>query len=145
MKILVAVDDASSTKEALRTIVTQIRPEDAEVRLLHVLEPISRTAPPQMSPKYTPELEGSAQEAKVMLAKAAKSFTAAGYKTDTLLEKGDIRESIIDSAAHWNADLVVLGSHNHSGMHRFLLGSVAESVVRHAPCSVEIVRGATAN
>jgi len=145
MKILVAVDDASSTKDVLRTIVTQIRPEDAEVRLLHVLEPISRTAPPQMSPKYAPELEGSAQEAKVMLAKAAKSFTAAGYKTDTLLEKGDIRESIIDSAANWSADLVVLGSHNHSGMHRFLLGSVAESVVRHAPCSVEIVRSGPAN
>ena len=49
-------------------------------------------------------------------------------------------ERIIDSAAEWRADLIVVGSHGRSGIPRFLLGSVAEFVARHAKCSVEIVR-----
>jgi nucleotide-binding universal stress UspA family protein len=47
---------------------------------------------------------------------------------------------IIDHAAEWHADLIVAGSHGWEGLNRFLLGSVSESVVRHAPCSVEVVR-----
>ena len=37
-------------------------------------------------------------------------------------------------------DLIVVGSHGYSGIKRWLLGSVAQSVVSHAPCSVEVVR-----
>ena len=53
---------------------------------------------------------------------------------------GDIRDTIIDAAAEWRADLIVVGSHGQRGIQRFLLGSVAEFVARHAKCSVEIVR-----
>ncbi|MGA3128412.1 MAG: universal stress protein [Candidatus Korobacteraceae bacterium] len=53
---------------------------------------------------------------------------------------GDIREKIIDDASGWGADLIVVGSHGRSGIQRFLLGSMAEFVARHAKCSVEIVR-----
>ncbi|HXZ20805.1 MAG TPA: universal stress protein, partial [Candidatus Acidoferrales bacterium] len=56
------------------------------------------------------------------------------------LEKGDVRLRIIDAAAEWNADLIVLGSHGRSGIPRLLLGSVAEYVARNASCSVEVVR-----
>ena len=140
MKILVAVDDSSSTNEVLQSISRQFRPEAAEVRLLHVIQPISESAPPQMSPNYTPELQAYSRQANDLLAQAARSFSAAGYKTETELKKGGIRESIVDSASDWHADLIVVASHNRGGVHRFLLGSVAESVARHAPCSVEIVR-----
>jgi nucleotide-binding universal stress UspA family protein len=47
---------------------------------------------------------------------------------------------IVDRAAEWHADLIVLGSHGRHGLDRFLIGSVSEYVARHAPCSVEIVR-----
>ncbi len=47
---------------------------------------------------------------------------------------------ILDEAAEWGADLIVLGSHGHRGVERFLLGSVSESVALHAYCSVEVVR-----
>lgn len=93
-----------------------------------------------MASGYAPELEPFVNEAKALLAKTAKTLSAAGFRTETALRKGDIRETIIDSAAEWDVDLIVVGSHNRSGVHRFLLGSVAESVARHAPCSVEIVR-----
>jgi nucleotide-binding universal stress UspA family protein len=63
-----------------------------------------------------------------------------GFKAETAVEVGDIREKIIDAAEEWGADLIVVGSHGRSGIPRFLLGSVAEFVARHAKCSVEIVR-----
>jgi nucleotide-binding universal stress UspA family protein len=50
---------------------------------------------------------------------------------------------IIDFAANWGADLVVMGSRGYKGLTRLLLGSVAESVVRHAHCSVLVIREPT--
>lgn len=50
------------------------------------------------------------------------------------------REAVCDLAEQVNADLVVVGSHGHRGLRRVLLGSVAEAVVRHAPCSVLVAR-----
>ena len=54
-----------------------------------------------------------------------------------VVEEGDPKTRIIDHAAHWQADVIVLGSHGRKGLDRFLLGSVSEAVARHAPCSVE--------
>ena len=54
--------------------------------------------------------------------------------------EGNIRDSIVHKALQWNADFIVLGSHGRTGFGRFLLGSVAESIVSQAPCSVEIIR-----
>ena len=56
------------------------------------------------------------------------------------MEKADPRAAIVDYAANWKADLIVLGSHGRKGLDRFLIGSVAEFVARHAFCSVQIVR-----
>jgi nucleotide-binding universal stress UspA family protein len=140
MKILVGVDDSKFSEEALRAIVAQIRPQGAEVRLLHVLQPIALSAPPQMSAKYVPELEDQGKQARELVERAAKTLRTAGFKADTVVEKGDVRLKIIDSAADWNADLIVVGSHGRSGIPRLLLGSVAEFVAHNAPCSVEIVR-----
>ena len=50
------------------------------------------------------------------------------------------KEIILDEASSWAADLIVLGSHGHRGIDRFLLGSVSEEVAMHAKCSVESVR-----
>jgi nucleotide-binding universal stress UspA family protein len=140
MRILLAVDESKSSQQAIEKIAQQFRCEKGEVHILHVLQPVSLSAPPQMAAGYAPELEALAKPAKDLLARAAKSLTDAGFKTETLLREGDIRETILDTAQEWKADLIVMGSHSHRGARRFLLGSVAESVVRHAPCSVEVVR-----
>ena len=50
------------------------------------------------------------------------------------------RRVISDYGKEWHADLIMVGSHGHSAIARFLLGSVAQAVLRTAPCSVEIVR-----
>jgi nucleotide-binding universal stress UspA family protein len=55
---------------------------------------------------------------------------------------GSPRSVIVDEAKSWNADLIVVGSHGYGMWGRFLLGSVSQSVVSHAKCSVEVVRSA---
>jgi len=138
MKILMGIDDSKFSDDVLKAIVTQFRPEHAEVRILHVLQPTA-PAPPQMAPGYAPELEDQKKPARALVERIAKELRSAGFKVDTAVEVGDIRETVIDSAADWGADLIVVGSHG-KGIQRFLLGSVAEFVARHAKCSVEIVR-----
>lgn len=139
MKILIAIDESKSSGDVLKAVVAQFRTENTDVRVLHVLQPIA-PAPPQMAPGYAPELEGLKKPAHELVERIAKELRTAGFKADTAVEIGDIRETVIDSAAAWGADLIVVGSHGQRGIQRFLLGSVAEFVARHAKCSVEIVR-----
>lgn len=141
MKILLAIDDSKFSKSAVQTIVTQFQPRDAEVRIVHVLTPVAVSVPPQMAPAYAPELEPQFGEANELVERAAQVLRTAGFRVDSRIEQGDVRERIIDSAAEWHADLIVAGSHGRTGLARFLLGSAAESILRHAGCSVEIVRG----
>src|SRR5271157_1197419 len=139
MKILVGVDDSKFSGDVSRAVVTQFRAENTEVRVLHVLQPIA-PAPPQMAAGYAPELEDQGKPARELVERIAKDLGSAGFKVNTAVEIGDVRETIIDAAAEWSADLIVVGSHGQRGIQRFLLGSVAEFVARHARCSVEIVR-----
>ncbi len=139
MKILIGIDDSKVSGDVSRAIVTQFRAEHTEIRVLHVLQPIA-PAPPQMAPGYAPELDDQKKPARELVERIAKELRSAGFKVDAAVEVGDIRERIIDSAAEWSADLIVVGSHGQRGIRRFLLGSVAEFVARHAKCSVEIVR-----
>ncbi len=139
MKVLIAADDSQSSAEVLRTVATQFKMENTEVLILHVLQPAA-TTPPQMAPGYAPELEDEKELAQRFLDGCAKKLRDAGFRTDTVIKIGDVRETIIDSADEWGADLIVLGSHGRKGVRRFLLGSVAADVARHSNCSVEIVR-----
>ena len=140
MKILLAVDDSKSSESAVRDVIERIQREGSEVLVFHAVPPVAVSAPPQMSPGYAPELEEAAKQGRALVDSIAQTLRHAGWKAETAVVSGDIREAIVDRAAAWNADLIVLGTHGRRGASRFLLGSVAESVARHAPCSVKIVR-----
>jgi len=140
MKLLVAIADMKSAEEIARSVTAQFSPATTEIRLLHVLQPISVSTPPQMARSFTPELEDEKKRAQELVDTAAAQITKAGFKVDSSIEKGDPREAIIDAATQGHVDLVVLGSRGAGKVNRFLLGSVAESVMRHAPCSVQVVR-----
>ncbi|HKM79667.1 MAG TPA: universal stress protein [Candidatus Acidoferrum sp.] len=140
MKILVAIDDSKHSKAAINVVANYFKPQATEVKILHVLTPVVLSAPPEMSRGYAPELEQQGIQARALIDKYAQQLCAAGYKVDSAIENGDVRECILDSAANWHADLILLGSRGHKGMGRLLLGSVAESVIRHANCSVLVVR-----
>lgn len=93
----------------------------------------------------TSEMEKAAREnASKVVAEAAEKLGVDQGKgkvpieTDVLFGSPDSR--IVETAEEWNADLVVVGSHGYSRWERLLLGSVSNSVVHHAPCSVMVVR-----
>ena len=115
MKILMGIDDSKFSGDVLQAVITQFRPEHIEVRVLHVLQS-TVPAPPQMAPGYAPELDDQKKPARELVERIANELRSAGFKVDTAVEVGDIRERIIDSAAEWSADLIVVGSHGRSGI-----------------------------
>lgn len=140
MKIVLAIDDSKFSEAAAKSLTGLFRPQDSEVRVLHVVEPIVISEPPQMSAGYYPELEGRLPQAREVIDRVAKTLSSAGFRVTTSVATGDARSIILENAAEWNADLIVLGSHGRKGLGRFFLGSVSEAVARHADCSVLIVR-----
>ena len=140
MRIVLAVDASNHSEAAVRAVLSQSRPQETEVRVLHVLQPIAFSAAPQMAPTYTPEMEEEGSEAMDLVECIARRLRDAGFRAEAVLAKGDTRETIVNTAADWPADVIVIGSRGKQGLRRLLLGSVAEFVARHAPCSVLIVR-----
>jgi nucleotide-binding universal stress UspA family protein len=143
MKILLAVDNSKFSQAAVNAVIAQARPQDTEVRVLHVVEPPSLLMGREMG-GYDPEFEAVwtalREQAKALVEKTTDRLRTLGFSVSPALEEGDPKSEIIDVAKKWHADLIVLGSHGHKGLERFLMGSVADSVARHADCSVEIVR-----
>jgi general stress protein 26/nucleotide-binding universal stress UspA family protein len=143
MKILLAVDDSPYSSEAIREVVTRTWPPGTTVRVLSAGEDIP---PPAAELWYDAggDLERANQELterfEQLTARVAESLAAAGLKAEPLVRHGDPRSVIVEEAKEWGADLIVVGSHGYTGFKRLLLGSVAQSVVSHAPCSVEVVR-----
>ena len=79
-------------------------------------------------------------EAERLTGRVADALKATTTSTETAVREGDPRSAIVDEADEWRADLIVVGSHGRTGVKRWLLGSVAQAIVGHAPCSVEVVR-----
>lgn len=148
MRIILAVDGSKFSDAAIQTVIAQARPEDAEIRVLYVLDPPSLLVAREMG-SYKSALdaawEAERKEAQALVQRIAELLRSKGLKATAAVEEGDPKSKIVDSAKEWRADLVVLGSHGHKGLDRFLIGSVSEAVVHHAPCSVEIVRMSPAN
>jgi nucleotide-binding universal stress UspA family protein len=144
MKILLAIDDSKYAEAATETVERALTAKNADVLVLSLVEPLIISNPPQMAAGYAPEQAERMKElekcAAERVARAADRLRAAGFAVGKRVVEGEARSGILECAAEWKADLIVVGSHGRKGLRRFLLGSVAESVARHAPCSVLIVR-----
>jgi nucleotide-binding universal stress UspA family protein len=138
MKMLLAIDDSKFSEAAVKAVIARHKVQGLEVRVLHAIEPPVSLMAPEIT-AFVPPLE-SAEEANALVAKAAGALRSAGVNVTTAIAHGDPKSVILDDAKTWGADLIVLGSHGRKGLDRFLVGSVSEAVLRHAHCSVEIVR-----
>ena len=144
MRVLLAIDDSRFSQEAIRSLLKQVQPKGNLVRVLHVIEPISAYISAGMVPHLVPYVaeveEDRRKQANKLVQGAARKFRKAGFRAKEIVDAGDPKMKIIDRAAEWHADLIVLGSHGWRGLGRFLMGSVSEAVIRHAGCSVQVVR-----
>jgi nucleotide-binding universal stress UspA family protein len=136
--IVVGTDGSPGAEKAVRWTIDLARGRDVSVCVVAafpragVAEPLAGTA--RMQPVHLVDA------AENVVARVARDFTDAGIKVDTDTREGDPASVIIDVAEERDADLIVVGSRGHTGLHRFLLGSVASKVAQHAPHSVTIVR-----
>ena len=144
MKILLAIDGSKYSEAATQMLGSVLHMQGTEVLVLQVVEPMVFSTPPQMARGYAPEMAVRLQEqlkqSRESVARTAEILRKAGFRVDSRVAENEIRTGILDAAEESHADLIVLGSHGEKGLRKFLLGSVAEFVARHARCSVLVVR-----
>ncbi len=133
MKVLLAIDSSPSSQRLLNEAVACAWPRDTAFCVATAVEVTLFLELPAV-------LEELKREAEKLVAEGAAVLARANFKVNTQVLTGSPRKAISAYAAEWGADLIVAGSHGHSAIGRFLLGSVAQGILRTAPCSVEIVR-----
>src|SRR5271170_4330718 len=131
MKILLAIDDSKFSEAAINAVIAQAHAKDAEVRVLHVVEPPTLLVAREMG-GYDPAMEivweEETKRAKNLVAKTEETLRAHGMKVTAAVRQGDPKSTIIDVSEEWHADLIVLGSHGRKALDRFLMGSVSEAI-----------------
>jgi nucleotide-binding universal stress UspA family protein len=142
MRILLAVDGSSPSQEAIDELASRPWPTASTMRIISVVRAYMPTATEFVPGALTTQevRQQHLEHAEDIALRAAERLAKAGLHVDTIVREGDPRTQIVDEATEWRADLIVVGSHGHTGLTRLLLGSVAQAVVTHAPCSVEVVR-----
>jgi nucleotide-binding universal stress UspA family protein len=110
--------------------------------LLYVIEPV--VAPMEYNTAAIIEANQSAR-INTKLEELRATETRHGVTTKTLVDEGEAAATIIRTAAEQQCDLIIMGTHGHSGFRHLLLGSRAERVVRGAPCPVLTVGPITGN
>lgn len=140
-RILVPTDFSDLAADALRFAVPFARETGARLDLLHVVPPFS--LPPEASPRpgeWRRVEERQRRGAGVRLRRLAAAEVRPPMRAGTLVQAGEPAGVIVSAAGRLRSDLVVISTHGHTGLKRFLLGSTVEAVVRRAPCPVLTVR-----
>lgn len=147
MRILLAIDGSEHSDAAVDEIAHRHSPAHSEVRVISVVNPPMPLSAESLatSAGYHGELEKIERErARRTIEKAAarlrESLEGGSMKITTEVLSGSPKRVILEEAEAFGADLIVVGSHGHGALERFLLGSVSQAVALHAKCSVEIVR-----
>jgi len=140
-KILVPTDFSAHSALAVQTAADLCRRYDASMLLAYVYEPIAYALPDGYLLFSEPQLNSMFEEFEKRLALEKKTAEAAGaLRVETKLLQGIAATEIRQLAEHAACDLIVMGTHGRKGLPHVVLGSVAERVVRSAPCPVLTVR-----
>ena len=137
-RIVVPVDFSDCSLDALEYAVAVAQRAQASVMLLHVMEPISYGL------DFTVSLPAVREHQQNVLTERLAGFVvaleAANVKSESLVRGGLPRDSILEAARAWSADLIVMGTHGRRGLSHALYGSVVESVLRKSHCPILTVR-----
>ena len=138
-RILVATDGSREAELALTTAADLAKSTDSELHVLHVGEVPLVYHPERHA--YQAEYEEHEKEVQQLLeAQVDRIEVASATEAQAHLRMGRADEEIVELAQSIDAGLIVMGSRGQGRLRRALVGSVSESVVRHAHCPVTIVR-----
>jgi len=143
MKILLATDGSSCGDAAISEICRRPWPVGTEVRIITVVAPwteeLARGRSSGMFDEINKQLRAEAWQ-RLRDAAAVFKRNAPDLIVTPVLREGHPKDTILDDAERWGADLIVVGSHGYGAIKRLFLGSVSLAVATNAACSVEIVR-----
>lgn len=140
-ELLVAVDFSDGTEHVMSTATRLGLAGDSTVHLLHVAAPeptfVGYDSPggPEDRDRRAGELRDEHQALQVL----ADAMREAGVTVKPLLVKGPTVDVILREADRLDADLIVVGSHGHGAVHRFLVGSTPDALVRRSDRPVLVV------
>jgi nucleotide-binding universal stress UspA family protein len=136
-KILVPVDpsEIEFAARAIETAAGLAAQSGGKVRLVAVMPVVGGYVTEFLPADFEVQAEKQAEE-KIRQAAASKGL---GPSTELSIRSGSVYHEVVDEASEWGADLIVVSSHRPS-MSTYLIGSNAAKIVRHAPCSVLVVR-----
>jgi nucleotide-binding universal stress UspA family protein len=139
-KILVATDASKEAQLAASTAAELSARTDSELHIIHVGE-VPLVYHPERHGGYHINYEKAESQARQLLKAQVEKIKAAGATVaQAHLKMGRADEEIVELAESMGVGLIVMGTRGQGRIRRALMGSVSESVVRHAHCPVTIVR-----
>jgi len=154
-QLVAAVDFSKSTEAVLKQASDLARALEAKLWILHVAsdETMAMAYDASQFSGFAPEyitMPGDVQLARNLSAEEIKrehgqlqgissSLRETGVDAQAILLKGEAAATIVEKARDLDADMIILGSHGHGLLHKALLGSVSEAVLRRANCNVLVV------
>ena len=142
-RFLVPLDFSEYANQALEYTIGLARKLEARLTLLHVIQPLPLGGVDMgVTLPYT-YLQDLKAESTSSLQACLERVTAAGLEGEIVVVHGVPFQEIPETAKQQQVDLIVMGTYGRTGFHYLLLGSVAEKVVRLAPCPVLVVRQPT--
>jgi universal stress protein A len=138
--ILVPTDFSAGSNEAFATAVGFALDTGARITLFHVGHVPTQIFPDMIMTLGAEVIHDIEHQADELLEQLCARARTAGVDAEWQTSIGTTHEEICARAAQLGVDLIVIGTHGHTGLSHVLLGSVAEKVVRKAPCPVLTVR-----
>jgi universal stress protein A len=140
-KIIVPIDFSDISQRAAQYAESLARALHASLCLVHVQPPAGLTPHGVARAADPPDArEHCYQAARRRLDDLARRLRSGTLQVATEVRSGATAENITQAAVHYGADLVVMGTHGRTGVAHFLVGSMAERVIRTAPCPVLVLR-----
>ncbi len=139
-RILCPTDYSATSDNAVRYAVEFARKVGAHVRFLHILSPgdaVEKVAvASELSESHEEEDDALPENfSRILMAEKKK-----GLDADLRILRGEAPKVITEQAHSWGADLIIMGSHGRTGLHRLMMGSVAEEVFRSSDIPVLLVK-----
>ncbi|RPJ46335.1 MAG: universal stress protein [Betaproteobacteria bacterium] len=143
-RILVAIDESAGSGHAVKHAADLARGLSAALRIIHVLDMGWLPLAPELAIDIDTIAKARRAAGERVLAAAREHVRTTGVAAEiklleTTAPTQHIAAAIADEAAHWPADVVVLGTHGRRGAERLLLGSVADGVARLSAVPILLV------
>jgi universal stress protein E len=146
MKILVPIDESPCSARAIETVLRDFDPATTEVCVVHAIERDAAVPPylafaagPTAVDDVLATYAGEREREKSNAMQSVDRLLSAGFEVTADVRVGSALGAILECAAEWRPDRIVMGSHDRSALPRLLFGSVAHDVSRAAPCAVHVV------